>query len=90
MLYDLFAKCRLEDCIKASTCFNWHKFEKMTELMQYITDMDLELINLIDHDTTRIFSHKIPLVFKDSDAEISEDDYHSDFMWKANFVPNND
>jgi len=41
--------------------------------MQEITDMDLELINLIDHDTTKIFQHKLPLVFKEDDLSISED-----------------
>lgn len=37
--------------------------------------MDLELINLIDHDTTKIFSHKIPLVFERNKEEnpINED-----------------
>ena len=37
--------------------------------------MDLELINLIDHDTTKIFSHKIPLVFERDKEEnpINED-----------------
>lgn len=41
--------------------------------MQEITDMDLELINLIDHDTTKIFQHKIPIVFKEDDISLSED-----------------
>ena len=41
--------------------------------MQDITDMDLELINLIDHDTTKIFQHKIPIVFKEDDVSLSED-----------------
>ena len=55
MLYDIFSKCRLENCLKDITCFNWDNFEKLTELMQEITEMDLELINLIDHDTTKFF-----------------------------------
>jgi hypothetical protein len=41
--------------------------------MQEITEMDLELINLIDHDTTKIFQHKIPLVYKADDESISEE-----------------
>ena len=41
--------------------------------MKDIKTMDLELINLIDHDTTKIFAHRIPLVYKEEDMEISED-----------------
>ena len=55
--------------------------------MQEITEMDLELINLIDHDTTKIFQHKLPLVFKDENMNISEDNslediYHDNFRGK--------
>ena len=47
--------------------------------MQDLTDMDLELINLIDHDTTKIFQHRIPLIFKDEDIDISEENTLLDF-----------
>lgn len=74
LVYDMFSSCGLQECIKSVfCCFNWDNFEKLTDLMQEITEMDLELINLIDHDTTKIFQHKIPLVFKDDDMSISED-----------------
>ena len=60
--------------------------------MQEITEMDLELINLIDHDTTKIFQHKIPLVFKDDDMSISEDQslqdiYHENFKMQSTTLP---
>lgn len=52
--------------------------------MKDIKTMDLELINLIDHDTTKIFQHKIPRVFKSKEnwhIQISEDDSLSDIYF---------
>jgi len=63
------------------TCFDWKNFEKLTELISEIHTMDLELINLIDHDTTEFFRHKIPGVYRDSDdGEIHEDNENHYFF----------
>jgi hypothetical protein len=64
--HDLLKSCKLNKCFKFLTkpCFKWKNFERITTLMKEIKTMDLELINLIDHDTAKIFQHKIPRVFK--------------------------
>jgi hypothetical protein len=67
--------------LKEVTCFNWNNFEKLTELMNDVFEMDLELINLIDHDTTKIYQHRIPQVFKPDNVEISEDNETGNFYW---------
>ena len=56
LMYDKFKTCKLQNCIQeVLCCFDWNRFEKLTSLMSDIKAMDLELINLIDHDTTKIF-----------------------------------
>ncbi len=49
--------------------------------MNDVVEMDLELINLIDHDTTKIYQHRIPQVFKPDNMEISEDNDSGNFYW---------
>ena len=81
-MHDTFKVCRLQNCFKAVTpCFNWENFDGVTELMVEIKEKDLEMINMIDHDTTKIFEHKLPKIFKGEgvDLEISEEDSLSDF-----------
>ena len=54
--HDMLKSCRLNGCFRCFTpCFKWNQFDKTTALMKEIKSMDLELINLIDHDTTKIF-----------------------------------
>lgn len=83
--YDSLKKCKLQKCFKCLTspCFNWANFDKVTKLMKEIKTMDLELINLIDHDTTKIFQHKIARAMKREDMTdaISEDESLSDIYY---------
>ena len=50
--HDFLKQCKLHECFKFSTAcvFNWENFDKIAALMREIKSMDLELINLIDHD----------------------------------------
>ena len=56
-IHDKLKKCRLHNCFKflTSKCFKWDNFDRITALMKEMKTMDLELINLIDHDTTKVF-----------------------------------
>jgi len=61
--------------LKAVTpCFNWENFDQITMLMKDIKTKDLEMINMIDHDTTKIFEHMIPRVYRRDGSDINVSD----------------
>lgn len=61
--------------MKAVTpCFNWENFDQITMLMKDIKTKDLEMINMIDHDTTKIFEHMIPRVYRRDGSDINVSD----------------
>lgn len=43
--------------------------------MKDVKNVDLELINMIDHDTTKVFEYRIPRIYKreGQDLQISDD-----------------
>ena len=86
-VHDRLKSCRLQNCFKFATpCFKWDNFDKVTALMKEFKTMDLELINLIDHDTTKIFQHKIVRVFERDEEfnyKVSEDDSLSDIYYNV-------
>tara|TARA_B110000285_G_C14874477_1_gene490804 strand:- start:467 stop:649 length:183 start_codon:yes stop_codon:yes gene_type:complete len=43
-------------------------------LMKDIKTKDLEMINMIDHDTTKIFEHMIPRVYRRDGSDINVSD----------------
>ena len=70
-LHDKLKTCGFHKCLKAVTpCFNWENFDQITALMKDIKSKDLEMINMIDHDTTKIFEHMIPKIYRRDDTEI--------------------
>lgn len=101
-VHDKLKSCRLHNCFKSLTasCFKWDNFDRITALMKEIKSLDLELINLIDHDTTKVFQNKITGIFdRDTEGEafkagnhtkhddkdkISEDFSLSDIYYQGN------
>ena len=84
--YDSLKRCKLQKCFKRLTpCFDWANFDKVTALMKEIQTMDLELINLIDHNTSKIFQHKIARTMKPENMmeQISEDKSLSDIYYSS-------
>ena len=86
--HDKFKACKLQGFFKGCTswccCFDWDRFDKKTALMKELKTMETELINLIDHDATKVFQHKIPVVMKDDDMKISEDETLEDMYHGEN------
>lgn len=77
---------KLQRCLKRLTpCIDWPNFDKVTALMKEIETMDLELINLIDHNTSKIFQHKIARTMKPENMTepISEDNSLSDIYYSS-------
>jgi hypothetical protein len=46
--------------------------------MKDIKSKDLELINMIDHDTTKIFEHYIPRIYRRDGDDMHDDGSLSD------------